>query len=1138
MKLDELRQLVRAADPAAVLVPAHVLERVILTITGLPGLFGQVPHRKCLMIDRHLLFRHVEQDELDLESDQLLPPVVLLLSRPSADRLAAVRREECLLKYWQRLFHASIHRELEARLSGPFNLDERIAQLGPAAFAEIRTVLKQDDYLLPPADDRSTYIEFASVYLELRYFSPNLVPVYFPGLPPLPEVDALLAQDVDAPALFTSTRLAGAPDPVARTAQQTDESHDYYWKLVRSAQRSAQSGNQVRAAVLHTRAARVAPAALTRRSQDEAHHALQQLTKRLQTALQLTDADAAEWLKDLPALLDKADQGNTPVEAALLFDLQKVCLDHERVIYTLDLVEWAASAGKRPIKRPLPSQRLVLITKHLRSAARRLTTARLTETDRQHLAALLHKALTDSEERLRQRFRPVFTDALHDAGLRPHSPPETTAFAKLVEELLDRIIEQGFLNFSDLRDALSRNQMKLPDLATPQEFIQGDPLLRLDRRLATLLDGVYRRSDFYMRWIQRATSLGFATMAGRWLTRNVVVPFGGAFLLLEMIGILIHEGQKYAGHPTVKEGWLQHNPLYGWFDWTYGLLGFALGLFCWAVLHSTRLQSGMVQMAGLSYRTARAVCVEMPTYVLSNPVWRAVFFSWPFQLAYNYVGKPAVGCALVWLVAPWLFQSREWIAFTIIIVALAINSRSGQAIEALITRSFFSLYFLLRSGLLPGLVRWTMQLFRQLLMGLEYAIFSVDEWLRFRTGEKPTSLVIRAVLGLIWFPISFATRFYFVVLVEPALNPVKLPLSIVAGKFMVPVLVAIQTNLPGLLAPYLFGSEYVAGWVVLGLITFWLPDAVTFVIWELKENWKLYRQNRSGTLRPVMIGTHGETMRELLHPGFHSGTVPHLFQRLREVERQAPGDGNWRAVRAYRQELHEIESAIERWATREMLSLLHQSAAWPGQPLRVAAVRLATNRIRIDLAHADYPGGVTTLSFEHQGGWIVAALTQPGWLANVPSPARSAFTTALAGAYQLASVDIVAEQLQAHVPTGATFALTPLGLRLFTPTGTWLYDFNDRSADLRPRTAEGLPVEGPALMAEHVLYRTVRVPWDEWESTWQRDHAGQAPTDWQHAGERLVLLPPLPPAPAVAPPATDMKDEGRRMKDELKTMIS
>ena len=41
-------------------------------------------------------------------------------------------------------------------------------------------VLLKDDFLLPPADDLETYVEFVAVYLELRYFAPRDLHGYFP----------------------------------------------------------------------------------------------------------------------------------------------------------------------------------------------------------------------------------------------------------------------------------------------------------------------------------------------------------------------------------------------------------------------------------------------------------------------------------------------------------------------------------------------------------------------------------------------------------------------------------------------------------------------------------------------------------------------------------------------------------------------------------------------------------------------------------------------------------------------------------------------------------------------------------------------------------------------------------------------
>ena len=45
-----------------------------------------------------------------------------------------------------------------------------------------------------------------------------------------------------------------------------------------------------------------------------------------------------------------------------------------------------------------------------------------------------------------------------------------------------------------------------------------------------------------------------------------------------------------------------------------------------------------------------------------------------------------------------------------------------------------------------------------------------------------------------------------------------------------------------------------------------IPGIFGFLAWELKENWKLYRANRPKTLRPVQVGSHGESLARLIAP--------------------------------------------------------------------------------------------------------------------------------------------------------------------------------------------------------------------------------------------------------------------------------
>jgi hypothetical protein len=1097
VKLDELRQAVREADPAAVLVPSHVLERLIQQAAGLPAFPWRVPHRECLLIDRQELFRHAEQDELDLEPGRLLPPKVILLARPAADRLAAMDDGPVLLDYWRRLFHCSVHRELTTAWSfrplTESGLQARVARLGRAAFAEIRDVLSRDRSLLTPGNDCSVYAEFAAVYLELRHFSPALVSVYFPGLPPQAEVDALLAEDVeDADTLFARTRPPGAPNPSPPDEGRSDEAHDYYRRLDRAAAAAAARGNDVRAAILHTKAARVAPAALTPVARAEAGRDLHRLVDRLRAALHLQDQDVAGWLQDLPALLDRADQGRRPVEAALLYDLQKACTEHEREAYALDIIEWLLSAGRRPVQRPLPGLRLVRIARHVRDAARRLTTARLADAERRHLAGMLQETLRGCEERVRKRVGPALADAFLDAGLQPTSTTERVAFAKMIEELLDRTTDQGYFTFGDLRDVISRNGLKVPDLAGPEEFLRGDPLLRLDRRLAALLDGIYRRGDVYLRWLHRATALLFGTPAGRAVTRYVAVPFGGALVLIEGLDYILQLTPPGSLSEVIrvalgfsKDTGIQL-PLFFLpaAELVHGLLWLSTGALLLALVVSGGLRQRCLRTLSVMRRGARLLAVDLPARVLRNERLRAVVMSWPVQLGYAYFLKPLLVWCLMALYWPILAGSWPLISLDLLAISLAINSRAGQAVEQAMSQVPASLYGAFTSGLIPGLVRWVLGLFKSLLGLAEYAAHAVDEWLRFRSGDNIFGRAVRGVLGLLWFPIGWLVRFYLIVLIEPGYNPVKLPLSVIAAKFVYPLALAKgwTDSMTGAL-----GGGYVA-WALAATTIYLLPDAVTFLVWETKENWGLYRANRPASLRPVPVGGHGETVKGLLKPGFHSGTIPRLYARLRAAEGRAAEVGDWRAVRANRQELQDTVAAVRKFLERELVALLDQCEGWRGR-LAPGGVTLATNAIRIEIRRDGHSEKPMVVSFTLRGGWLMAGLNRSDWLSTLPLAEQAEFANALAGFYKLAAVDLVREQILAGLPDGyTTFELEPDRIALSSADGSspWLwYDLSRRGPRLRPEYANGSRAVGPELDVTGLVFGRMDLTLAEWEDAWR-----------------------------------------------------
>ena len=124
MNLADLQQVLSAADPAVVLVSPRVIERVIQEERDLRGIVWHVPHRKSYVVDRHVLFRFVEQDDLMLESHQLLPATVILLKRPNNEDHLSKNTDTLLLKYWRRIFHSNIHLVLENAQSTGFAVRE------------------------------------------------------------------------------------------------------------------------------------------------------------------------------------------------------------------------------------------------------------------------------------------------------------------------------------------------------------------------------------------------------------------------------------------------------------------------------------------------------------------------------------------------------------------------------------------------------------------------------------------------------------------------------------------------------------------------------------------------------------------------------------------------------------------------------------------------------------------------------------------------------------------------------------------------------------------------------------------------------------------------------------------------------
>jgi hypothetical protein len=265
----------------------------------------------------------------------------------------------------------------------------------------------------------------------------------------------------------------------------------------------------------------------------------------------------------------------------------------------------------------------------------------------------------------------------------------------------------------------------------------------------------------------------------------------------------------------------------------------------------------------------------------------------------------------------------------------------------------------------------------------------------------------------------------------------------------------------------------------------------------LKENWKLYRANAPKGVRPIQVGSHGETVRGLLRPGFHSGTVPKAFAKLRRAVRA----GDERRAAKYRHTLEHVAQDIARFAERNFLAYLRGSERWGGEPVVLSQPVLGPNRIvlPVEIGTGREP---VEIALEERHGWIIGSVADEGGLAAVRPEQRAAFADALFGLYKRAGVHVVREQVAAVFgPQAYSFDAIPEGLVIPLPDGKeHVFDYDD-----------GPEIELPdrRLPTHTVVLIDTPLPWDDWVARWQADAAGKSP--------REPVIPGWTVLPAAAP---------------------
>lgn len=634
----------------------------------------------------------------------------------------------------------------------------------------------------------------------------------------------------------------------------------------------------------------------------------------------------------------------------LLHDLERVFLEGRTDYYRLQPLVWLWSGGRQPLRLGLPFQGPLKALRALNAAKTRLDQSSWSGAEVAYFSAPLRTLDEQIGQRLRLQLQPRLRGLLDAAGFLPGDSRQRVARNALQEELLGVVRRRWHLRFTDLRDAVARHELRLPDPGW-RELLLGDRLARFNHEAKAALPGVYQPGEFYLKGLQQASAPLFGTAVGRWITRFLLLPFGIAFIGLETLGFLLNLLPMAQGPVRLVD--------------PGSVLGVGAGLIF--LIHTERGRRAAVAFGeGCRWLFIELLYRRLVRWLRWGPAARWFRYRLVRQ-ASRYLLEPLL-IGLAFAVPPIVVADgfglgveglpTFLLAMGFILGGFLRNSRSGRRLlDAAIAR-FAAFWRRVHRTLLIGLFRWVVDLFGGLMRGFEQGLHRVDEKVSHHRDEGWGVTVTKALVGPVWRALSYLIHFYVAVLVEPQVNPVKhFPVVTVADKLMLPFFPALTSALLVLLDPILprfIGLPLATATVLLS------PGLFGFLAWELKENWKLYRANHPNRAQPAHFGPHGETLHTLLRPGFYSGALPKAFAELREVIglENAQERPDSRRLRQAEAQLEEILESIRAVATNELGFALRERGRAAGyEQAEVAVVKVEAATAALDVRVALYPFG-------------------------------------------------------------------------------------------------------------------------------------------------------------------------------------
>jgi hypothetical protein len=652
------------------------------------------------------------------------------------------------------------------------------------------------------------------------------------------------------------------------------------------------------------------------------------------------------------------------------------------------------------------------------------------------------------------------------------------AWRQVVDELLERLANRGEIALGDLRDALASHRMKLADLRDPWEWLRGDLLLRADNKLAAALPGAYRPGEFYMRGLQRLSSLFYGNLFGRTLFLYLMFPlaivyvgFKGvqelANLALALSGnkrfLLQILGENLAGAPWVPmEVELDEKKAELILGNTWAYLG--VGAFVSLLIYSPLLRKRCGRILWKIGVFLHRVLIDLPALFFRGVRW---FVRLPYiRQVYQHGVRPAAEALVAMLVlrfAGWLPPAGDglWAGVFAAFVALFL-SPPWRLLEETLMDVVAWVWNHLGLSLVLAIFDWIIAVFRWLMEVVSFWLRGLERLLlQPPAGQGSGGLLARGLASLVISPFVYLIRAVLLIFVEPQVNPVKhFPVVTVGHKLMLTMAPGIASSISAST-----GKNYLE---VLATVTFVLtliPGFMGFLVWELKENWRLYRANQPRFLRPVAFGGHGETMRGMLAPGFHSGTLPKLFRRMR---RSAPVA---RAVLA--ETLHHDHALIREFFQEELVEVWRLCPTAPAMSL--VAMEFGPHRVKGFFTLEECGDLEITLAW--RGWWMEGLVRKPDL-----DPALGARLNLLVeGLWHKAGALLARADWERNIPHLVELRSESGVVRPFNREGHHADYPTDAIGWLRPSKPGW-----PSLKPREVLIPARPLPYAEWDSTWEK----------------------------------------------------